>query len=294
MSEVVENVEGEVKNPEAPEGASGGVEVSEYIPNYKYTVLDEEKELPEWVRPVIKDSEIEKNIRETFSKAAGLDHVKARREFLEKENKQYREQWTPIVKTAQQLEEQRKKKDYESLFENLGIPEEDLFGYVSKRLDLLQNPQQYEMHQSARQMQLQNQQLQEQNQTFLQERQELAAQRRAWELDMELQKPDLVAAVQDFDNRLGQSGSFRNEVIRIGQHYAAQGRDISPEEASREVLRLIGWQGSNQTQTVQSKPTGVKPPTIPNIRGKGTSPAKLVPKSTDQLRDLARKMRLGE
>lgn len=287
----VEDQEDVVTNHEPSEPGSGGDSPPDppaYTPSYSYKVLDEEREIPEWARGVITDPDREKEVKELFQRADGLQHVKTRRDELEQRVKE----WQPLVQSAQELYDLKKKKDYESFFEKTGLSDDDIFEYASRRLELRQNPDAFRAHEQHRQWQTQNEQLRIQQQTFEQQQVELQAQRRAWELDMELSKPDIAVAVSDYDARVGQSGAFRNEVIKRGLSYSALGQDITPNQAAREVLHMIGWQGK-QTPA----PTGVQtqprqtPPTLPNIKGRGTSPAKVVPTSTDGLRELAKKFR---
>lgn len=267
-----------------------------YAPNLKYKVLDQEKEFPDWAKTLVKDQNLEKSFRDLLEKADGIEHVKTRRDTLETENKQMKEQWGPVVQTVQLVQGMLGKKDYESLFEALGIPEVELFKYVNNRLQLRENPQQFAAHEQQRQLQLRNQELEAKVQTTEQMAQEMAVQRRTWELDMELTRPQVSPAIQAFEQKIGRPGAFKAEVIRRGQAYAAVGQDIPVQQAVQEVLQLIGWQGQSQaapqSPTMQVQPQAVEEkPTLPNLRGKGTSPTKVVPKSTEDLRKLAREYR---
>jgi hypothetical protein len=105
---------------------------------------------------------------------------------------------------------------------------------------------------------------------------------------------------------VGKPGAFRTEVIKRGKMYAAMEQDAPVEQVVSEVLQLIGWQG----QSTQAQPNvqngagaaaapaagagtpaaGQAKPTLPNVRGKGTSPAQKVFKSTEELRKHARQM----
>jgi hypothetical protein len=71
----VEKALTEKKEGEAP----SKVVDSDWTPNLKYKVLDQEKEIPEWARGVM-TKENEAEIRGIFEKADGLEHVKAQRE----------------------------------------------------------------------------------------------------------------------------------------------------------------------------------------------------------------------
>lgn len=279
--------------PGGEAGAGQGAE-SPFTPNLKYKVLDQEKDFPEWAKGLIKDPTLEKAFRDIFEKADGIDHIKTRRDSLETENKQMKEHWAPVVQTVQMVSQMLQKKDYESVFEALGIPEVELFKYVNTRLQLRENPQQLAAHEQQRQLQARNQELEARAQSADQMAQDLAIQRRSWELDMELSKPQVLGAIEAYEARVGQPGAFKAEVIRRGQAYAAIGQDIPVQQAVQEVLKLIGWQGQPQATppaVPQAPQAPEEKPTLPNFRGKGTSPAKIVPKNVEDLRRMAREAR---
>ena len=97
-------------------------------------------------------------------------------------------------------------------------------------------------------------------------------------------------------------GAFRNEVIKRGQLYAHNGIDKPVSEVVKEVLLLAGHaapqaNGIQQTvdnsagnggQAPQQQIPAQKPPVIPNVGGQGTSPAKRVVRSLDEIRALAK------
>lgn len=263
-----------------------------YQPNYNYKVLQEEREFPEWARGVIKSEDDERNYRDLFEKAEGLEHVKARRELVERENKEIKEHWTPIIEKATGLNKAMQERDLDTVFENLGLTENDIFGYAKQRLDLRENPQQLQAHNEMRQIQARNRELELQNQQTQAQANEMAVQQRSWELGQALSNPVNAPMVQAFDARQSQPGAFRDEVIRRGQYYASQGRDVPVNDLVAEMTKIVGW-NPQQAPAPSSVPPNQSPvtQTLPNMRGSGSSPAKMVPKSTEDLRKLARKMR---
>ena len=268
-----------------------------YVPNLKYKVMREEKEFPAWAKEFLKDPETEKNVRELFEKAGGLDDVKQHRDRIENENKQIKEQWGPVINDVQKASQYVRQKDLDSFFELVGIPEADVLRYALHRIQLRENPEALQTHEQMRSLQLRNQELEAQYNQTNQSYQETAVQARERELAFEMARPEILANVQAFEARMGTPGAFRSEVIRRGQAYMAAGQDISVEQAVREVLHLAGLSTTPASTQVAppAAPPVVEPTitpaapkaTLPNIRGKGTSPTKLVPKSTDELRKLA-------
>ena len=274
-----------------------------YTPNYKYKVLDSEKEFPEWAKGLIKDAELEKNVRDLFAKADGLDHIKTRRDSLENENKTIKEQWGPLVQNYQTVAGYLQKGDLDSFFEAAGIPELELFKYVNKRLQLRENPSELKAYETTRELARKNEMLEQQVQQFSTQQQQAEVERYETEFSRETGRPEVSSFIQSWEAQAGQPGAFRAEVIRRGLAYAAEGKTITPTQAVQEVLSLMGWkpQGvANPMQTMQpnaqdlsATPQVQAKPTLPNIRGKGTSPAKTVPRSLADLQKLAKEKRLA-
>lgn len=295
----------------AGEGGSGneeGAAPPAYTPNYKYKVTApvdggqasrQEKEIPDWARPFVTTAEIEKNVKELFEKSEGIEAVKQHRDVLTQQNEQMVEQWQPIVQNAQTMVEHLRRGDMDSFFEMLNIPEQTVLKYALYRLQLRENPGQLQAHEQQRQLQNQNLQLQQQVQSYTSNFQEMAVQQRSSQLDQQLSRPEILQTVQAFESGLGTPGRFRQECIRRGQAYAAQGQDVSAEQVVGEVAQLLGWQGQN-TQAAQVQAQGgqqqgvvgntTPKATFPSVKGKGTSPARRAITSTAQLRELARQI----
>ena len=281
---------GSGENPENP---------PEYTPNFgfKYAVEGSkqvEDEISEIYRPLIKDPETEKQIRELHEKAYGLDFVKQDRDTLKEQFTNTQQQYQEQTKALQTVGAYIKHKDYGSVFDTLGIPREDVLKYALEQVQY----QKMEPHQRA-EFDQQNAErnriaaLELQNQEITQNYQQMAAQQREWEVDNYLMRQDVAETVNAFDQRAGQSGAFKAEVFRRGQMYAHQGQDVPVNQVVTELINLVGGapavapgQGAQaQTQTAQTQK-----PVIPNISGKGTSPVKRVPKSIEDLRKIRAEM----
>lgn len=292
----------------AAAGAVGdGAAAAKYTPNFKYKVTAPqggaaaklEKEIPEWARPFITSQDLEKNVRELFEKSEGIDAVKQHRDQLVSENTAMREQWAPVVQQVQTLQGHLQRGDLDSFFEGCNLSEQQILKYALYRLQLRENPQAMQTHEQTRQLQLQNQAYQQQLQEVSSGYQNLAVQQRTMQLDSHLGRPEILPAAQSFDARVGRPGAFRDEVIKRGKLYASMGQDVAVEQVANEVLQLIGWSGQNNQAAQGAGATamgagaagataGQPAATLPSVKGRGTSPAKKVIKSTDQLRELAR------
>lgn len=288
------------------QGQAGEGVPNPFTPNFKYKVLKEEKELPEWARPFVTSADLEKQFKDTFERADGIESVKQHRDSLLEQNSAMQEEWGPVVQNTQTALGHLQKGDLDSFFEVVGIPEVQVLKYALHRLQLRDNPAALQQHEQQRQLQLENQRLQQELQHTSGGYQNLAVQTREIQLDTHLGRPEILSAVQSFDARVGKAGAFRAEVIRRGQAYAAQGVDAPVNQLTEEILSLIGWQGQNPppasgqngqgaaAPVVGAEPpaTGGKPPVLPHLRGRGTSsPVKKAPRSTDELRQLGRQLR---
>lgn len=293
---------------QAPLGAAGdGGAPPAYTPNFKYKVLKEEREIPEWARSIVTSQDAEKQVRDLFERADGLESVKQHRDLLVQENSQMREQWAPFVQNAQQALDCARKGDLDSFFNIVGIPEQAILKYALYRLQLRDKPEALAAHNELVGLRQQNMTLQQQVEAAQQQAQAIAIAQKQQELEVTLARPEIHAAAQAFDARFGKPGAFRAEVIRRAQMmHAMTGQDPSSEEAAMEMLRMIGWQGGGTSMTQPPAQNGAgnagvvaggtagasggggNKPTLPNIRSKGGSPVKAAPKSTDDLRKLAR------
>jgi hypothetical protein len=329
-----EGVEGALGNKALGTQASAlKVVPSPYTPNFKFKVHGQEKEFDEWLKPIIKDAQLEKQVRQLYEKAYGLDYIKADREKFRNELDGVRTEHTSLKKNIEQLSGMVQKGDFRSFFEALKIPERSIFEYVKQRIDFLQKPEHEQTaFEKARAAEMAaesyQQRMQEMQQTYTTQ----ATQQRTMELETYLSDPQLKNVADTFDQRMGKPGAFRNAVVQRGQYYAHfHGKDIPAHEAINEVLQMIGAippqasqpqeqmastspapnqpgeqvqdEGGEAPQNNENLPAGPsgparvaivgqnaanKKPVIPNIQGRNTSPTRRVPKSIQDLRELAK------
>lgn len=298
----------EVSSPAAAEGATGdtveGGEPSPYTPNLKFKVMDQEKEFAPWVKNYIKDAESEKNFRDLFERAEGLNHVKQDRQTLRSENTELKSELGSVKTALTTVGDFLKNDDLDSFFEAFNLSEEQILKYAVKRLQLKDMPpaQQAE-YQRQRQQQQEYYALKRQNEELSRGYTETTVQQRSSELDQTLASPQVSAVVQAFDSRMGRQGAFREEVIRRGQYHAyTTNVDVPVEQVVKEVLSLVhhgdpGQQlgtplvnGGSAVQQAAGQAPVQKKPVIPNIQGRGTSPVKKIPRSIDDLKKLAASM----
>lgn len=281
----------------------GGEETPAYTPNHKFKVLNEEKEFDDFVKEAIRDEESEKKIRELYEKSHGLDHVKAARERAEEKLQTQTQELEYYRGNVGKLQHFLGQGDLESFFEGCQIPEEQILRYALKRIELRENPALMAASEEARRARLQNFDSQGQLTRYQQQERQTAIQNRGNELDIALARPEVSQMANAFDTRLGRAGAFKQEVINRGVFYhKAHGVDKSVEEIVKEVVSLFGGTpasalpGNGQNAPGQAQPRATsgsaaqaKKPTIPHVSGTGASPARHVPKSIKELREIGQR-----
>lgn len=310
---------GNVGTPSVPDLAEGGIAPEvvappAYTPNLKFKVLDKELEIDPLYKDLIKDAETEKKVREMHEKAFGLDSVKADRQTLKQKIETH---YAPIeqelnhtMKALGQFDKMIEQKDFDNFFGTLKIDETDVLKWAVKKAQLMDlTPQEQQAYTESVQQRnrlyaLEQQVADTHEQNFTQQ-----VQNRTSQLEQELSRPEVLNVVSSFDARVGNQGAFRAEVIKRGQLHAFHGNDISVEQAVKEVVELMGGipaapstpqgqqqapannSGSNGGTAPQAQtPPQAKPPVIPNVGGQGTSPAKKVVRSLDDIRALSKQM----
>ena len=299
---------GEMSNEKLAAPSEGTAEeklIAAYQPNFKFKVLDQEKEIDEWLKPAIKDADTEKKVRELYERAYGLDHVKGDRQRIRDSFTSFQNEVAPQLALVSRANDLLAKKDYDTLLGTvLKIPEDDILKQAHKILQMREMPpEQRQALEHARQASQRLYELENQNQYLSQSHEQVAVQARTQELDWTLQRPDVSQLATAYDTRAGKQGAFRQAVIERGQYRAlTSGRDLSPEQAVQEVLQFLGGptalipapQNAQANMQMSQPVSQDKKPVITNIQGRGTSPAKKVIKSLDGLRQKAKEMAAEE
>jgi hypothetical protein len=269
-----------------------------YTPNYKFKAADKEYEFDEVLRGVVKNEAQEKKLRELYEKGYGIDQVKSERDKHRTSFKELETQHTVLNRGLDTLSTMLEKGDFHGFFNALQIPEQQVLQYALSRVQYRElPPEQRQQLDSQYESQQRLQYLEQANEELQSGYQQQLVQHRANELDSYLGRPDVNQVASVFDARVGTPGAFRDEVIRRGQYYASlpDGQDVPVERAVREVLGLVGPVAPQGEQAESMEATQApfmqnQKPVIPNIKGRGTSPAKKVVRSIDDLRKLGQSM----
>jgi hypothetical protein len=280
------------QEPEKP-----AVEAPAFTPNFKVKSFGKEFEIPEKFRGLIKDAESEKEVRDIFEKAFGIDGMREKNqtlrekyEALNTEVSHYKQQDQQIDFLVKCLE----RKDYDTYFETLQIPEKDLQEWMYQKLKMAELPnEQQRLYTDSRQSQkklyeleMQNQQLKSTIESTTVEQQNAQIQQRERDLETVLSRQDVSSVMKAFDSKHGE-GAFKNEIVGRGiLAWNTQKKDLTAEEAVNQVMSLFGPAMVQASQT--NAVAAVKDrPTLPIVEGKPVSPTAKKVNSVEDLRKLA-------
>lgn len=273
-----------------------------YTPNFKFKAYEKEYEVDELFRPLIKDADTEAKIKALHSKAYALDPMKEKLEGTRKEFDGFRGTAEPKLRAYDQFNKILENKDWDTFFKKLGVPNEEIFGYVEKQLALMNAaPDQRAEYERNMQLRQQAYAQEEQIRQYQTAYEQQATQARTMQLESLMSRPEVQRYAGAWDEKAGSIGAFRQLVVdEAVAAWHMTGQDWSAEQAVQHVINkygkvVAGFNGQqSQPQTYggqqQTSPQGT-PPVIPNIAGRGTSPIKKVPKSLDDIKKLVSELR---
>lgn len=256
-----------------------------YTPNFKYRVLDQEKEMDEYWKGFVKSKEDEEKIRDILTKADGIEHVKknlmSKSQMLDETNSRQNK----IVSTLEKLKSKVDSDELDDFFDAWGINEEKLQKFVLKKLQMAENPElkayydaQLRAKREAESYSDKSRELETSQQSLLQKHFEMEAQ-------YNFSRPEVNEVASKFDTMPGRKqGDFELEVLKHGFFtHQSTGKDIPFAQAVNEVINMY----QPILDSVFSRPTPkapapqvvtqsqVKKNTIPNVTGSSsTSPTK--------------------
>jgi len=306
MSEVNENVEEVIENPEAviepaPEVTAEPVvddanpenQAAEPAPwdNFSYQVRDESKEFDEFVKPFITDEKTYKHFQDLYTSRDGLQLAKTERDEVQ-------QKYDNLDQSLNTLNQFVQKRDAASFIRELGLPKQMFVDFAINELKYQEmSPEEKSRIDAQNHADQQVYQLQQQNNQLQQQYQTQAQQQKAFELDHGLNAQDILPLVNQYDAQVGRPGAFREFAIERGIYNSQiNNRDMSANEAISETIAMLGLKAAGappQHTNTHAGAQGQQPvvqdpkPVIPNLKGRGTSPVKKIPTSIDDLRQIA-------
>jgi len=303
--------EGAAQTPDTPQTApeavgdqaqpTGESQAPAYAPNYKFKSFDYEGEIPEKFRSLIKDAESEKEVRDIFTRAYGVDTIKTRHQELKKNFESVNSNFTSLNSQIEAARSDYKRGDLDAFFDKLAIPKQQILQYALKTLQYNELPPDQKAALDARtQAERQAYNLERQNQALAEQYQTQAAQTKRLELEYTAGRPDLAPVISQFDAQVGKPGAFLEAVINHGEltwHRSGGKVDLPVAQAVKEVMQIYGL-GQAKAPAPQNAgasagqiPVKPAPKTIPNIGGQSSTPVKSKgPRSIDDLKKLAAQM----
>lgn len=245
---------------------------SVYTPNFKYSVLDEEKEMPEKVKALIKTEEDEKFFKELFEKSDGLDHVKTKHQSLKDNFVKLDEEYKGLVGELQELKGFYQKGDLDSFFQSLAIPEQKILEWAYQKVQYKQMaPEQRQLLDARREAEMRAYHLEKQNSSVMSEMERFKVDQKRQEIRMTLNEGSVKSFMDEFDKRAGKKGAFLEELVERGDRAFQRGKDLHPMEVAQEIMRLY----KVEAQMAEPKTIGAPkkgPPVITNVGSKASSP----------------------
>lgn len=291
-----------------------------FTPNFKFKVMDQEHEIPERFRELIKDATTEKEVREIFEKAFGLDHQKPKYEQLKTKHSEVERNFNDVLGAVQDLRSVYQQAVgtgnlllLDDFFDRLKIPDQVILQYALAKVQYGElDPEARKAYDQQVFAQKRLLDLEKQNQGYSQQAMSAATHAKGALLDSCLARPDIQAIAQAFESAPGRKpGDFRKSVCEHGEYvwFKTNGQmDLSPEEAIQQVMQRFGVSapqpGSQQVSipNTAANPTTTAPqqgmpaattaaprpaaPAIPNVVSRAASPMKPKPKSIAELRKL--------
>lgn len=307
---------GKTASPAAQTAAVAGAEGApvvppSYQPNYKFKAFREEKEIDELFRGIIKDSDTEKKVKELHERAYALDPMKSERDEWKNKYSETSTKFQQLDRSVAQLSKFVENNDWTNFFSALKVPEDQIFNWVSQRLEYAGLPPEKRAEVDRRnQLQMDSYTKESRIQEYEQRVQQQETKLREVQFDTLLNRSDISQTATKWDAQAGQQGAFRQLVIEeAAKHFAitsqmnpqGMGEDLSPDQAVQLVMKKFGrfisagdtaaaQAPSGQMSSVAQPGAGTPPPIIPHVPGRTTSPVKKQVRSIQDLKDIANQL----
>lgn len=281
-------------------------EKAAYTPNYKMKVMDTDCEVPEVLRPLMKDKESEEAIRKISAKALGLDFVKPKLEEARQQVQKVTGEHSTVLGQIGQAKQLYARGDIDGWLKMLNVPEERILQWVADKIHYNQLPaEQKQILDARRQAEERAFAAEQQVSSFQTSNEQLLHQQVQGRLDSVLTRPEIKSVADAFDARVNKPGAFKEEINRRGDYaWRTRNEIVPPEQLVQEMLQFfVGPAAPAATVTPASteapapqaaapaSSTAKKaPPTIPNISGRGTSAVSAPMRSLDDLRKRAKEL----
>lgn len=282
-----------VLDPKAPKIADP-TKPAAFAPNFKVKVMEQERDIPEILRPLMKDEASAKAIKEIMEKAYGLDYVKPKLEETRTQLGQVSGENHQIRGQIQNAVELFKRRDIDGWLKALGAPQEIILQWVADKLEYSKlPPEQKEILDSRRAAEERAYTAERQAGQYQQQHEQNLTQQVQMALDSVLARPDVDVVAKAYDTRTGRPGSFKAEINRRGDYiWKTTNKLTPPDQLVQELMTLVGPVAPATTPSSTAPVTPAasvvhsqsKTPVIPNISGRSASALPTKVKSIADLR----------
>jgi len=243
-----------------------------FTPNLKYKAFGQEHDIPEKFRGLITDPESEREVHQVFERAHAFDRYKATLTQLDADIKQ---KIVPELQFYRQTKDNfnalLQKGDIFGVLGKMGMPREKVLQAVADRIRIEQlPPEQREAYDAREHAQAISEQAASQIQQMQLRMQNLESLAKHSAIQSTFARGDVRSVADDFDKRVGQTGSFEALVRDHGALLYSQGKDITPEEAVQAVMQRFGL-------SVPAQPAAAPAKTPQQVRPVTTTPMKVLP-----------------
>lgn len=277
-----------------------------YQPNFKFKSFGKEQEIDPLFRGLIKDKDSEEKIRKLHEKAYAMEPFQNESKKYKTEFDAYKSKTEPDIRAMGHFNNLLAKKDWDNFFGGLKVPEEEIFNWVQKRLELRSMaPEQRAEFEKQTQVRQQNYAYENQISQSQKQYQQLATETRTMQLDNTLARADVLSQAEQIDRVYGEPGAFRNLVIEEAMnHFNRTGEDLSAAQAVQMAVQKYSRfmsQQQNQGAMGQQPQMGMQgggqqitstanAPVIPHVGGSARSPIKKSPRSIEDLKQMAKNL----
>jgi hypothetical protein len=295
--EKVEEEKPEDAEKPAEEIAAAAPEAEKFVADFKYRADGKDLEVPEFLRPLIKDKASQDQIVTMLKKHDAFDTVSARRDQFKNERDVERSEKQKYAGAIDDMRATYQRGDIDGFLKKCEISEESMLKWATEKAKYLMGDDAYraqvDQQNKLRQDAWKNE---SQANTYQTQFQELEAKQLQTEFNYEMLKPEVSSFADSFDKFAGKQGAFIEEVKNRGElAYLREKKTISPGEVIQAIMKQFG-SIAQAPQKVQVEPPKnvvipkvvVKPApkvaTIPTVKGTQASPTKEGFTSMDKLR----------
>lgn len=250
---------------------------TEYAPNFEYQFRGEQRTFDERLHPIVTNKETEDFLRDTFTRADGLDAVKTRLDESETKYGDLQSRYD---------ESHGENQNFRSNLERLnGLKESDPMGFqrqwglsdkwvLDRATSILEhhdNPAQGQLAEQAYSARQENWQTQQSSRAESEKSGRMERELHTMKMTNALNSDEISSFAKNYDSRMG-NGAFRAQVDDFGSlQYHSNKRYVDPQVAVSEVYGKLQKMWGPATPTSLS-PDAPRTPPIPNM-GAGRSGA---------------------